>query len=94
MEMNFYVLLLPYKIGVFTSADRLLSELREDGNITDYKIVHDWKEIALLIRNHYSIECLFLMGIENLSLIPKNKVFSVPSVSRGKFIESDILIWE
>lgn len=53
-----YVLLLPYKTGVFTSADSLLSELSE-GSLNDYRTTYDWKEVAYLIRNKYSIECLF-----------------------------------
>lgn len=82
-----YVLLLPYKTGVFTSADSLLSELSE-GSLNDYRTTYDWKEVAYLIRNKYSIECLFLMGIEDLSTIPKNIVYAVPFECRGAFVES------
>lgn len=91
--MRYYVLLLPYKTGVFTSAEKLLYELREGGSIEDYKIAYDWKQVAYLMRNTYSIECLFLMGIESLSIIPKNKVFSIPLANRGKYIESEIREW-
>ncbi len=84
-----YVLLLPYKTGVFTSADCLLSELSE-GSLNDYKTTYDWKEVAYLIRNKYSIECLFLMGIEDLSVLPKNIVYSVPLEYRDTLVESDI----
>lgn len=91
--MNDYVLLLPYKTGVFTSADKLLYELREGGSIEDYKVAYDWKEAAYLIRNKYSLECLFLMGLEDLSVIPKNITFSVPLASRGQFTESKIQEW-
>lgn len=91
--MNDYVLLLPYKTGVFTSADKLLYELREGGSIEDYKVAYDWKEAAYLIRNTYSLECLFLMGLEDLSVIPKNITFSVPLASIGQFVESEIQEW-
>lgn len=83
-----YVLLLPYKTGIFTSADKLLSELR-GGSIEDYKLVYDWKETVHLIRNKYSIECLFLMGIEDLSLLPKDVVYTVPLEYQGAFVETD-----
>lgn len=87
--MRYYVLLLPYKLGVFTSADELLPLLNE-GSLEDYKTVYDWKEIVHLIRNRYSNECLFLMGIENFSILPKNVCYEVPLEYRGAFIESDI----
>lgn len=89
MDMRCYVLLLQYKTGVFTSADRLLSELCE-GTLHDYSIAYDWKEIANLIRNKFSNECLFLMGIEDLSVLPKDVVYSVPLEYRDTFVESDI----
>lgn len=92
--MKVYVLLLPYKTGVFTSADKLLYELREGGSIEDYVVAYDWKEVVYLIRNKYSIECLFLMGLESLSVIPKNVVFTIPPESRGAFVESKIQEWE
>ncbi|MDR2024615.1 MAG: hypothetical protein LBQ71_15520 [Hungatella sp.] len=75
--MKVWILLLPEKTGIFTSIDELSSVV--NNGKADYITQADSEKIARrLIKDYYSIERLFLMGIDNTGDMQKNKFYNIP----------------
>lgn len=68
--------LLKDKTGIFDSLSQAVAFC---GLITQNDIVKDdYRALCMKIRDYYSVDDLFKMGLEDCSCIPRNQVFEIP----------------
>lgn len=84
-----WVIMLPEKTGIFTSLDHLGGIVR-DGNGNNIYRVENEIIARKEIRKFYSVECLFLMGIDDTGKIQKNYLYRLPEDCIGKFVETKV----
>lgn len=87
--MDVWVVLFPYKTGIYEK----LSSLEYIMETTGLKYVKKIRNEVIAreyIRKQYSLEALFLMGIDNTNDMRKNNMYCIPANYIGNYTETEV----
>lgn len=82
MGMKFYVIRTEEIMGIFTSAETVLGLLRA-GSIDSYECVDSPFKAAVLIKEKYPADILFMAGIEDTRSVRSNLIYRMPIFDDG-----------
>lgn len=84
-----WMVLFPYKTGIFENFNSL-EYIMETTGLKYVKKVRSEVFAREYIREHYSLETLFLMGIDNTNDMRKNNMFCIPANYIGNYRETEV----
>ncbi|MDK2965376.1 hypothetical protein [Lacrimispora sp.] len=84
-----WVVLLPFMTGIFEELNSLERTIESYG-FNSIEKIKDEIVARKIIRKHYSIERLFLMGIDDTGTINKNEMYKLPELCIGNFVEAEV----